>query len=192
MQSSASALDPFDRTGGNGSRSASDDWLDKESIYHNEWGSTAATTFNPEDKDGQGKQISRKKRERFQRLYRLHNGRGEPSRKDTIRASYIANDTETFLSVLEMPERQRQKVREIMENTDISSNNFGGRPYEKIILCACSLVADEKLSEQPTASVEKRLLLTDRFRDLMDAIELSSREHRHIRHSIREKTDYFD
>jgi hypothetical protein len=192
MASVDGLLDPFDRTGGNGSSSASDDWLDSESIYENEWGSTAATTFDPSGEDGQGKQISGEKRERFERLYRLHNGKGEQSRKETIRASYITNDTDTFLSVLEMPSRQRDKVHEIVQQMDISSNNFGGRPYEKIILCVCSLVSDEALSEQPNPSVRDRLFLTDRFRELMEANDMSSREHRQIRASIREKSSYFD
>lgn len=191
MQSVQAALDPFDRSNGNGSSSSSDDWLDGESIFGNEWGSTAATTFKPADTDGQNHPIPQRKRERLERLYDLQNGKGEQSRKDTIRASYIENDAETFMSVLEMPEPQRETVRDILSNLDISSNNFGGRRYEKIILAVCSLVADEALSSQPNPSVNDRLFLTDEFRDLMEVNKMSSSEHRSLRVSVREKSDYF-
>ena len=191
MQTVQAMLDPFDRTNGNGSSSSSDDWLDGESIFSNEWGSTAATTFKPTDTDGQDHPIPQRKRERLERLYDLQNGKGEKSRKDTIRASYIENDTETFMSVLEMPEPQRETVRDILSNLDISSNNFGGRRYEKIILAVCSLVADEALSNQPNPSVNDRLFLTDEFRDLMEVNNMSSAEHRSVRVSVREKSDYF-
>lgn len=177
-------LDPFDRSTGNGSRSETDDWLDGESIFSNEWGSTAATTFKPTDAPAQ-------KQDQLDRLYKLQNGKGERSRKDTIRASYIENDAETFMSVLEMPEPQRETVRNILSNLDISSNNFGGRSYEKIILAICSLVADEALSTQPNPSVNDRLFLTDEFRDLMEVNKMSGSEHRSLRVSVREKSEYF-
>ena len=95
------------------------------------------------------------------------------------------------MSVLEMPEPQRETVREIMSNMDISSNNFGGRRYEKIILAVCSLVADEALSNQPNPSVNDRLFLTDEFRHLMEVNTMSGKEHRKLRVSVREKSDYF-
>jgi hypothetical protein len=184
MQSAQALIDPFDRSNGNGSRSSSDDWLDEESIFSNEWGSTAATTFKPEDGPAT-------KRDRLERWYDLQNGKGESSRKDTIRASHIQNDAETFMSVLEMPSRQRDTVREILDNLDISSNNFGGQRYEKIILAICSLVADEALSNQPNPSINDRLFLSDEFRDLMRVNEMSGSEHRQIRVNVRQKSDYF-
>ena len=185
MQTVQAMLDPFDRSNGNGSRSVSADWLDGESIFSNEWGSTAATTFKPSDTDGQNHPIPKNKQNQLERLYKLQNGKGESSRKDTIRASYIENDAETFMSVLEMPEPQRETVREILSNMDISSNNFGGRRYEKIILAVCSLVADEALSNQPNPSVNDRLFLTDEFRDLMQVNAMSGKEHRKLRVSVR-------
>lgn len=187
-----SVLDPFDRGNGNGSRSAGDDWLDTESIFNNEWGSTAATTFNPADTDGQDHPIPRHKQERLERQYERHNGKGEDDRKDTIRASYILNDAQLFMSVLELPSTQRDTVLQILEDLDISSNNFGGRRYEKIILAVCSLVSDETLSNQPDPSLKARLFMTDEFRDLMRVCKMSSTDHRKLRVSVREKSDYFD
>lgn len=192
MESVHAVIDSFDRSNGNGSSGTGDDWLDSESIFDNPWGSQAATTFKPTDTDGQENPLPKKKKQKFERLYDLQNGKGERSRKDTIRASHIENDAETFMSVLEMPEPQRETVREILDNLDISSNNFGaGRRYEKIILTICSLVADEALSDQQNPSLDDRLFLTDEFRNLMDVNKMSSSEHRRIRVAVREKSDYF-
>lgn len=191
MQFAASALDPFDRSNGNGSRSVSDDWLDETSPFTNEWGSAAATTFNPEDTDAKGEPIPPDKQRKLKNLYELHNGKGEPSRKGDIRQSYIENDAKTFTSVMEMPEIQRKRVLTILDEINISSNNFGGCRYEKIILAICSLVADESLSNQPNPSINDRLFLSDDFRDLMDSVQMSSSDLRHIRQRIRQESDQF-
>lgn len=191
----ADVFDPFDRGTGNGSRKVEDDWLDQESIFDNQWGSTAATTFHPDNTDANGNPIPRRKQRRLERQYKLHNGKGESTRKETIRQSYIVNDAKTFMSVLELPEKQRTRVLEILDDLDISSKNFGGRPYEKIILALCSLVSDEELSRRLDAnedpSFDSRLYLTEEFRDLMDSTKMSNREHRQIREQIREKSKHF-
>jgi len=200
MDDPRALLDPLDRSAGNGSGSSSDDWLDDTSIYSNEWGSQAATTFNPHEIEGDTRSVQ----ERYQRLYELQNGKGEPSRKGTIRWSYISNDAETFMSVLEMPEDQRDEVRTIMQEMDISSNTFGGKSYEKIILAVCSLISDEHLSEsiqkyqtsdttldKGEDMLQRRLFLSEPYRELMEAVNMSSSEHRKIRTRVREISPYF-
>jgi hypothetical protein len=202
MDDPRALLNPLDRSAGNGSGSSSDDWLDDTSIYSNEWGSQAATTFNPREIEGG----TRSMQERYQRLYELQNGKGEPSRKGTIRWSYISNDAETFMSVLEMPNDQREEVRTIMQEMDISSNTFGGKSYEKIILAVCSLISDEHLSEsiqkyqtsdtnldkrENTDILQRRLFLSEQFRELMESVGMSSSEHRKIRTRVREMSPYF-
>lgn len=183
--------DSFDRSTGNGSRNGTDDWLDAQSIFDNEWGSAAATTFNPQDTDAYGHRIPKAKQEKFQSLYELHNGKMEKSRKSDIRTSHIENDAKTFMSVLEMPDPQRERAMLILDDLDISSNNFGSRPYEKIILAICTLVADEALGQQQNPSVEDRLFLRDEFRDLMDCTKTSSTDIRKLRRDIRDKSDHF-
>lgn len=186
-----SVFDAFDRKSGNGSRSSTDDWLDEKSIFTNQWGSSAATTFNPTDTDAKGNTLSSNKQDKFEKLYELHNGKMEKTRKSDIRASHIKNDARAFVSVLEMPEQQRERVMLILNNLDISSNNFGGRPYEKIILSICTLVSDEALSEQSDPSIEDRLLFTDTFRELMDCTGTSSSDIRKLRRDVRDKSEYF-
>lgn len=184
MHSVLAFVDPFDRGNGNGSRNARDDWADEVSIFDNEWGSQAATTFNP-------KEAPLSRMEKFESLYQIQNGKGEANRKTTIRQSHIKNDTETFMDVLEMPTYQRERVTYILDNLDLSSNNFGGKRYEKIILATCSLVADEALSNSRDPDVDDRLFLSDEFRQLMDSTKMSSSEHRQLRVMVRERSDYF-
>jgi len=185
-----SDLDLFDRASGNGSRARSDDWLDESSIFHNEWGSQAATTFDPADTDYSGNKLSNSRQQEFETLYSWHNGKGSPGRKGQIRWSHITNDANIFMSVLEMPEYQRKRVLHILEEIDISSNNFG-RAYEEIILGLCSLIADESLGKRPNPNIEDRLFLTDVFQELMETVDMSSRELRKVREQIRQEADYF-
>jgi len=196
QKSQPEKLDAFDRGNGNGSASAEDDFLEQTSIFHNEWGSSAATTFNPADTDALGNQIPKKKQQKFEQLYRLHNGKMERSRKQDIRDSHVANDASTFSSVLDMPTPQRKRVQKILSELDIAANNFGGRRYEKIILAICSLVSDEELSKRHPVDTdvkvcEKRLLNKDEFEELMNVTGMSGTEHRKIREQVRQKSDYF-
>lgn len=186
-------LYPFDREHGNGSNSTGDDWLDNTSIFDNEWGSSAATTFNPSEDDANGHAIPQRKQDRLDRLYSWHNGKGESDRKETIRASHVRNDAKTFMSVLEMPSYQRETVLNILQNLDIGSTNFGaGRPYEHIILAICSLISDEALSNRPNPDLDDRLFMQRSFKQLMDVNDMSERDHRKLRVAVREKSDYFD
>lgn len=182
--------DPFDRSNGNGSRSAEEDWLDEHTTAaENEW-STAETTFYYwEAGDGQN--------QRYKDLYDTHHGKGEDDRRSTIRRSYIMKDASTFCNILELSQPEADRVVEIAENLNFSSNRFGGKPYEKILLAVCSLVSDRALSQRidknciDSSAANRRIILTDEFRDLMDANNLGSREHSRIRQMLREKTEMF-
>lgn len=191
MQYLNTSLDTLDRRDGNGASSSTDDWLDNMSIFDNEWGSAAATTFNPSEVSNSVSPDFRSRTEKFEELYELHNGKGERSRKSDIRQSHIVNDANLFMSRLELPEPERERVLLILDNIDISSNNFGSRKYEKIILGLCSLVSDELLSNQPNPSLDDRLFLTDEFKQLMQSTGMSSRELRQIRVRIRQSSDHF-
>jgi hypothetical protein len=185
-------LDPFDRGHGSGASPGRDDWTDEVTIFDNEWGSQAATSFNPHDMDGQDAPIPRRQQRLYERLYRLNNGYGEETRRHTINRSRLHNDMETFMSVLEMPDIQRETVRDIVHDYDMSSNASGGTRYEKLLLSICSLVSDEALSAQENPSVDDRLYKTERFRELMEVNDMTSSDHRRLRNHIREQSDYFD
>jgi hypothetical protein len=182
-------LDRFDRSNGNGSRSAEEDWLDEHSTAtENQW-STASTTFYYWEANGNS--------QRYKDLYDAHHGKGEDDRRSTIRRSHIVNDAETFSNILELPQPQAERVVEIAQTLNFSSNRFGGKPYEKILLGIISLVSDQALSRKldttnhNSDAANRRIVLDEQFRDLMEVNELGSKEHNRIRQMIREKTDLF-
>jgi hypothetical protein len=183
-------MDQFDRSNGTGSRSAEEDWLDEHSTAaENQW-STASTTFYYWE-------ASEHMQEKFQNLYQAHHGKGENDRRSTIRRSHIVNDAETFVNILELPDPQAKRIINIATELDFSSTRFGGKPYEKILLAICTLVSDQALSrkldqENPDSdAANRRIVLDERFRELMDANNLGSKEHNRIRQMLREKTDLF-
>jgi len=182
--------DRFDRSNGNGSRSAEEDWLDENTTAkENQW-STAETTFYYWE-SGAGQS------QHYKNLYDAHHGKGESDRDFTIRRSHIVNDAKTFVSILEMPDPEAEHVIALAQELDFSSKKFGGKPYEKILLAVCSLVSDEALSRNvnqnsiDSSLANQRLILTDEFRDLMDVNNLGSKEHSRIRQMLREKTEKF-
>jgi len=179
-------IDPLDRSDGNGSRSREEDWLDQNTTAsENQW-STANTTFYVTD-------VPDHRRNKFENLYDRHHGKGESDRSSTLSRMKMVADTEAFCAVLDLPQLLRDRILYIMEDIDISSNNFGGKSYEKIILAVTSLVHDRHLSSLSPENIDyqQRLIFDDNFRDLMDSNSIGSRELRSIREMVRQKTDYF-
>lgn len=179
-------IDPLDRTDGNGSRSREEDWLDANTTASEHQWSTAETTFYISD-------APPAQRNKFKDLYEAHHGKGESDRSSTLPRMKMQADAEAFCAILELPEPLRERIMHIMQNIDISSNNFGGKSYEKIILAVTSLVHDEHLSSQPIGNVDykQRLIFDDDFRALMEANSIGSKELRGVREQVRSKTDYF-
>lgn len=182
--------DPFDRSNGNGSRSAEEDWLDENTTAaENQW-STASTTFYYWEA-GYGQS------QHYKELYDWHHGKGEGDRRSTIRRSHIVNDAETFVNILELSEPEAKQVVQIAQELDFSSTKFGGKPYEKILLAVISLVSDQALSRKldqdniNSDAANRRIILDDKFRDLMEVNNLGSKEHNRIRQMLREKTTLF-
>lgn len=176
---------PFDTTPGNGSSNKEEEWLDvNTTASENQW-STAETTFYYWEADDQ----------KFKDLYDTHHGKGESDRDATIRRAHMVADAKTFCSILELPETQRNRIVELVRDFDFSSQRFGGKPYEKILLAFCSLVSDEaltrKLKKHDRQVEGRRIICDERFKQLMDANGLGSKEHNRIRQMLREKTDEF-
>jgi len=190
------AHDQLERSAGNGAASEKDALVDGSSIFTNEWGSAAATTFDPQDTDASGNDISNHKQNQFEDLYALHNGRYEQSRKGDIRSSHIHNDLNTFCSVLELEQSQRDNIEHVVNNIGVASTEFGGRKYEKIILAICSLVVDKRLSEQHSVHTDidvqaRRLTNRADFTELMDTVGMTPTELREIRTQIRKRSQFF-
>lgn len=179
-------IDALDRTGGNGSRTTEEDWLDQNTTAsENEW-SSANTTFYyweaPSHRQG-----------RFKDLYKKQHGKDDPNRSSELPMMRALADAKAFSSMLDFSDTLTERVIHIVREMDIGSNESGGKSYEKIILAVCSLVYDEHLSSMPPSSVkyDQRLIFDETFRDLMESNNLGNKELRGVREQIRNKTVFF-
>lgn len=179
-------IDALDRTGGNGSRTTEEDWLDQHTTSaENEW-SSAKTTFYyweaPEHKQ-----------HNFKRFYNKQHGKDDPNRSSELPRMRALADAKAFCAILNLNKQLTERIIYIMEEIDMDSNTFGGKSYEKLILAICSLVYDEHLSSMPVDSIQygQRLIFDETFRDLMESNELGSNELRGVREQVRTKTEFF-
>lgn len=184
-------VDALSRESGEGSRSTEADWMDENTrVSDNKW-TSSRTTFWTEGTDGNGNTLSKSQREKYERLRKVHDrfaGDNETyNRKTTIRYGHIMNDVYTFCNLCSLREHQTESVANIIRETDISSNNYGGKSYEVIILAVMSLIVDRSITD--VDDMDKRLLLTESFRELMDSNEVGSSELRKVRQMVRERVD---
>jgi len=179
-------IDAFERSIGNGSRTREEDWLDQNTTAaENQW-SSASTTFYINDAPSN-------RETKFKDLYAKHHGKGDSNRSTELTHMRMSADAEVFCSILELREQVKEKVEHILQNIDISSQKFGGKSYEKLILAVITLSHDEYLSSQPPSVVshKNRLIFDEQFRELMEANSLGSKELRRVREQIRTKTEFF-
>lgn len=184
-------FDALSRESGDGSRSTEADWMDENTrVSDNKW-TSSRTTFWTEGTDGNGNTLNKSQRDKYKRLRKVHDrfaGENKKyNRKTTIRYGHIMNDVYTFCNLCSLREQQTESVSNIIRETDISSNNYGGKSYEVIILAVMSLIVDRDIDS--VEDMNKRLLLTDSFRNLMDSNEVGSSELRTVRQMVRERVD---
>lgn len=184
-------FDALSRAPGDGSRSTEADWMDENTrVSDNKW-TSSRTTFWTEGTDGNGNTLNKSQRDKYKRLRKVHDrfaGENKKyNRKTTIRYGHIMNDVYTFCNLCSLREQQTESVSNIIRETDISSNNYGGKSYEVIILAVMSLIVDRDIDS--VEDMDKRLLLTDSFRNLMDSNEVGSSELRTVRQMVRERVD---
>lgn len=177
------------RKSGDGSRSVEADWIDENTrVSDNKW-TTSRTTFWSDDTDGKGNALKKSKREKYSRLREVHDrfaGENEKyNRKTTIRYGHIMNDVFTFCEICDLREHQTQSVANIIRETDISSNTYGGKSYETIILAVMSLIVDRDINS--VENMDKRLILTEEFQNLMDSNKIGSKDLRKVRQMVRER-----
>ena len=179
-------IDAFQRSIGNGSRTKEEDWLDQNTTAsENQW-SAASTTFYISD-------VPSHRESKFEDLHAKHHGMGGNNRSTELTHMRMLADAETFCSILELREEVRERIEQILQNIDISSQKFGGKSYEKLILAVITLAHDEYLSSHPPSATshKERLIFDERFRELMEANSLGSKELRRVREQIRSKTEFF-
>ena len=168
----------LDRGSGNGSRSGQEDWIDENTTAKKNRWSQSQTTFYPDDAPPQLQQ-------RYKRLKEWHDDKWSSNRKHDIKQAMILADAETFCDVLDLNGYETDRVMHVVEESDISSNNFGGKPYEKILVAICTLVSDEQ-----TDNFDERVIYHKNFQDLLAHVNMDRGEHKRLRQSVRERTAF--
>jgi hypothetical protein len=163
---------------GDGSRSLEEDWIDvNTTAKENRW-SEAETTYRLSEAPPE-------MREKYRRMKDLNDNKWGSDRKGYVERTNMRTDAETFCDLLEFSDYKRKRVVNIVQQSDMSSNNFGGKQYEKVILAICSLVDDET-----TDSLDNRCIFTDTFQDLIESVDMDRGEHNRIRQMVRERTNF--
>jgi len=170
--------DLIDRGAGNGSRNGQEDWIDENTTSGENRFSISQTTFYPDDAPPHLQQ-------RYERLKQWHDDKWSSNRKHDMKQAMILVDAETFCSILDFSQHETERVKHIVEESDMSSNNFGGKPYEKVLLAICTLVSDEN-----TENFDQRVIYHDKFTDLLEHIQMTRGEHKRLRQAVRERSAF--
>ena len=191
MPTADGSFDMLDRNEGTGSRNVEEDWLDgNSSVKDNKW-TTSRTTFWPDAEDGHGNKLTGDSRKRWKELRKAHDrfsSEGDNyDRKTTIRYGHIMNDVHTFCNLCELSKHHTEEVASIINNSDISSKNYGGKRYEKIILAVMSLIVDRDIDT--VDNIDQRLILDEDFKQLMENAKMGTTELRKVRQMVRERVD---
>lgn len=175
------AFDGIDRTMGNGSRNVQQDWIDENTTAtDNDW-SSAQTTFYYDDAPSHT-------RSKYYRLKEWNDGKGEENRTSDNFSTMVELDIRAFSNISELTDYQTKRVIYIIQNTDISSNNFV-KSYEKLILAVISLVVDDHIKTEE--AIDNRAIYREGFAELMESCDLDNHELRRVRQQIREKSHFF-
>lgn len=168
--------------GGNGEQER---YIDKTSPQENDGRSETVTGFDPRDAPS-GERVYREGQwmDKWEWFNQLNDGVQDKERgKQNWRAGK-RNDAKLIADHLSLAPSERDKLVRMAEEIDF--NNFGSHTTEQVLVGCASLVSDEN-----TTVYENRIILQDEFRELMEVLGMGSKEHRQIRQSIRDRTDFF-
>lgn len=146
---------------------------------HNHF-SQAQTTFYPSDAPSE-------KEQEYNRLKQWHNNKWSPDRRDELNEAMMMQDADTFGDILCMSDTQIQRVKDIIRSNDVSSNKYGGKSYEKLIIAVATLIVDEQ-----ARTLEERLVNREKFDDVMELLEMDRSELWSLRERVRENMSFLD
>lgn len=175
-------LRPQQNGGGNGDQER---FIDQTSPQENDGRSETVTGFDPRDAPNrervyrQGEWMTK-----WEWLNQLNDGVQDKERGKQNWQAGKMNDAKLIADHLSLPPTEREKLLRMTEEIDF--NNFGSHTTEQVLVACASLCSDEN-----TTVYENRIILQDEFRELMDAFDMGSKDHRQIRQSIRDRTDFF-
>lgn len=175
-------LRPQQSGGGNGDQER---FIDQTSPQENDGRSETVTGFDPRDAPS-GERVYRQGEwmTKWEWLNQLNDGVQDKERgKQNWKAGKL-NDAKLIADHLSLQPAETDKLLRMAEEIDF--NNFGSHTTEQVLVACASLVSDEN-----TTVYDNRIILRDEFKELMEAFDMGSKEHRQIRQSIRERTDFF-
>lgn len=179
-------VDHFDRTPGSGASKWSDEDMDENTRVHpNDW-SVAQTTFYPDDPSAE---LTNKQRRYYMKLKSEHDRHPQDGRKTNLRRTEILKDAEAFSNFIELSDEQKERTMNIIREIDLSSQTYGGKPYETIILAVMTLAVDESIDREE--EMYKRLTNRQSFEEVLSVTDTSVSDIRKVRQQVRENTDYF-
>jgi len=168
----------IDRSDGSGSRSAEEDWIDQNTTAKQNVFSTSQTTFRPDD-------APKHLQQKYERLKDWNDNKWSSERRGENKQAMIREDARTFCNILDVTDSEEEQVLHLIEESDMSSNNFGGKPYEKVLIAIISLVSDKY-----TEHIGNRVIYHEKFDDLLEHVAMDRGEHTRLRQNVRERTEF--
>lgn len=159
----------FGRERGTLSASEIDEMIDASAIQENDNRSQTRTGFDPRESDDP---------EKWRRLNKLNDGWRAKERKTQNRWADRQRWTETFCGFLELPPADKERVKHIMSDIDMS--RMGHYTSQETILGVISLVTNER---------GRWIRDEEAFRRLLNDIGSSLWRIKRIRQLIRQRTD---
>lgn len=168
------------REAGDGNSKWADEDFDSNSLYEDNDGSDARTTFFHWDSD----LPNGANRDKWKRLAQLNYGKRSKDSSHRVWKAGKRNDAKLFCDHLDFDQKKTDKVIEMAESIDF--DHFGNYTVEQVLVAGCSLVNDRAAD-----NFEDRIITRDEYKELMDITDMGTRDYRHIRNSIRQRTDHF-
>jgi hypothetical protein len=181
----ARAVHGISRSGGDGARSATEEWVHQHSRPEsNDGRSPTRTTFYASDTDsiGPGQQHrDPSDRTSWSKLAKWQDGvQSDISRGGQNWAADKERWFDTFASHIEATDRQEKRARHIVESVSMDPFKGARIPIENVIAGALSLAVDEDAQSLDSRAVER-----ERFIELLADLEMDRADLRDVRRKLR-------
>lgn len=194
----------IDRRPGNGTLDKQEGWSQnkhEDYEYANDGRSDTRTTFYwSADDNTPGHLRNRDRlqphrdpddRTSWERLAKLNDGVGDPSRKQDNFDADVRRWTQTFCNQLDLTDYQYKRTQYVVEE-DLELGEFGWIPTEHIILGTISLVIDAETTQDPEEwSPDDWFIYRDDFEGLMDDTEMERGTLWTVRKRVHAEADTF-
>lgn len=196
MYSDNSIDDNLDRSGGSGSLTTKEAWVENQSrVGPNDNRSITRTTFYDDAATDGPPQKHRDPDDRtsWSELAQWNDGMWHTDRKEQNFEADLRRWSQTFCNKLSLTRYQTERVEYIVMEIDLDSFKQYQLSAEKIIMGVISLVVDSDTSVDDIDEweMEDWIIYDDDFEELMDGIEMERSDLWTARKILNDKTDFF-